>query len=127
MTARLQTNYLSRVSFAASQKRSERLEKQWQKLCAHYLPVAPADAVWRYHCIPSERDPTQGWKLHISASVLNAVAVLRKVAPVLAARGIPFKAPVTLTEVMKLNSGCDYGYSQVGKIITVYPRTSEEG
>jgi class IV lanthipeptide synthase len=72
-------------------------------------------------------EPAAGWKLHVSATVLNAVRVLKKVAPVLAAYGIQFKAPASLVEVMRLNAGSYYGYTQIGKIITVYPRTAEEG
>lgn len=74
----------------------------------------------------SPDDPEQGWKLHISATVLTAGRVLRRVGPLLRDRGVLFKATASLGELMKLNSGFDYGYSQVGKFITVYPRTSGE-
>jgi serine/threonine protein kinase len=37
-----------------------------------------------------------------------------------------FKAPGTLLELEKINSGVFYGYSQVGKFITVYPRSDED-
>jgi serine/threonine protein kinase len=37
-----------------------------------------------------------------------------------------FKAPVSLEELSRLNSGLQYGFSQVGKFITVYPKNSEE-
>lgn len=114
------------MSFAACEKRSERLEREWQELCVRYLPLAPDDAIWRYHCVRRADEPTQGWKLHVSATVLNAVRVLGRVAPVLAERGIQFKAPRSLREVMRLNSGSYYGYTQIGKVITVYPSTTEE-
>ena len=74
----------------------------------------------------SPDDPEQGWKLHIPATVLTAGRVLRRVGPLLSDRGVLFKAPASLGELMKLNSGLHYGYSQVGKFITVYPRTSDE-
>jgi serine/threonine protein kinase len=37
-----------------------------------------------------------------------------------------FKAPITLKELGRLNCGLQYGFSQVGKFITVYPSTTEE-
>jgi hypothetical protein len=58
--------------------------------------------------------------------VLSAVRVLEAVAPLLSARNVRFKAPVSLNELDQLNRGTLYGYSQVGKFITVYPRSSEE-
>jgi serine/threonine protein kinase len=54
------------------------------------------------------------------------VRVLQKVAPVLVDHGVQFKAPSSLKYVMTLNAGLDGAYSQVGKIITVYPETPEE-
>ena len=113
-------------SFRFRSSRSLRLEKQWQELCARYLPLAPHDSIWRYRRSRSSNEPAHGWKLHVSATVLNAGRVLQKVAPVLVDRGVQFKAPSSLKEVIRLNSGLNDGYSQVGKVITVYPRTSEE-
>ncbi|HLL77840.1 MAG TPA: lipopolysaccharide kinase InaA family protein [Pyrinomonadaceae bacterium] len=83
-------------------------------------------SIWRYSREVSPGDPEQGWKLHVSATVLTAGRVLRRVAPLLHGRGVLFKSPASLGELDKLNSGIHYGYSQVGKFITVYPRTEEE-
>lgn len=115
---------LSQVS--AYQSKGLRLERSWQELCARHLPLAEANSIWRYNHAGGARLPTQGWKLHVSATVLNAGKVLARVAPFLSARGVAFKAPRSLDELIKLNSGLFYGYSQVGKIITVYPRTTED-
>jgi len=113
-------------TFAACNSRALRLEKRWQELCERYLPLSPQDSIWRYYHVPAPDEPTQGWKLHISATVLHAARVLGRIAPFLTARRVQFKAPRSLVEVSKLNSGLFYGYSQVGKIITVYPRTHDE-
>jgi hypothetical protein len=88
--------------------------------------VAPADSVWRYNRAPNPGDLEQGWKLHVSATVLNANEALTKVAPLLTGCGVQFKAPSTLQELARINSGLQHGYSQVGKFITVYPRTTAE-
>ena len=101
-------------------------ESRWAELCRRFLPVTVAGSFWRYSREMSPDDPEQGWKLHIPATVLTAGRVLRRVGPLLRDRGVLFKATASLGELMKLNSGFDYGYSQVGKFITVYPRTSEE-
>ena len=101
------------------------LTLQWAELCERFLPMTVPDSFWRYSRNESGADPAQGWKLHISATVLSAVRVFETVAPVLSARNVWFKAPASLTELEKLNRGTVYGYSQVGKFITVYPRSTE--
>lgn len=82
--------------------------------------------MWRYSAGPRVGGPEQGWKLHVSATVLNAHRVLEKIAPVLNGLGVSFKGPASLEEVRRLNSGLHYPYSQVGKIFTVYPRNEQE-
>ena len=99
---------------------------RWAKLCDRHLPVRPSGSIWRYSRGALPDDPSQGWKLHITATVLTAGRVLRAVAPLLGGRGVLYKAPASLQELNKLNSGLFYGYSQVGKFITVYPRTEAE-
>lgn len=106
--------------------RVRRLESRWQELCARFLSLSKKDSVWRYHRVRDASEPEQGWKLHISATVLNAGKTLERIGPFLAARGVQFKAPRSLREVIRINSGIIYGYSQVGKVFTVYPRTPEE-
>jgi serine/threonine protein kinase len=108
------------------ERAAARLEREWQELCSRYLPVAPAGSLWRYHRVHSREQPRKGWKLHVSATVLNAGRVLQKVAPLLASRGVQFKAPASLKGVIRLNSGLSQGYTQVGKVITVYPHTPED-
>lgn len=82
--------------------------------------------MWRYSRANRRGEPEQGWKLHVSATALNATRVLARVAPPLSELGVSFKAPASLQEVRRLNSGIHYAYSQVGKIITVYPQSDEE-
>jgi Protein kinase domain len=107
-------------------KRARALQSRWQKLCTVYLPLPDDESMWNYHRESDNRGPDCGWKLHISATILNAPAILRRVAPFLAARNVQFKAPRLLTDVLTLNSGLLHTYSQVGKVFTVYPRTDDE-
>lgn len=116
------------VQMSAADIRAQRatFDARWAQLCTAFLPSAPADSIWRYSREDEAADPEQGWKLHISATVLTAGRVFEAVAPFLRRRGVLFKAPASLDELSKLNSGLYYGYSQVGKFITVYPRTDAE-
>lgn len=99
---------------------------EWETLCARYLPVTKSTSIWRFSRHAADGDPEQGWKLHVAATVLSASRVLSKVGPLLAGVGVLFKAPNSLKELSNLNSGIHYGFSQVGKFITVYPRSTEE-
>ncbi|HEY0459461.1 MAG TPA: protein kinase [Pyrinomonadaceae bacterium] len=99
---------------------------RWLKLCEVYLPVKINGKFWRFSREIEPGEPTQGWKLHISATVVQACDLFEKIAPFLASQNLPFKAPGSLQELIKLNSGLDYGYWQVGKFLTVYPSTEAE-
>lgn len=110
----------------APRRLSKSLSDGWRELCSRYLPVAPPDSIWRHSRVRSPLDPEQGWKLHVSATILTANEVLRRVGPVMHSRGVLFKGPASLEELNKLNCGLYYGYTQVGKCLTVYPRTAEE-
>jgi len=101
-------------------------QQQWANLCSKYLPIEMANSEWKYSRPYSRDDLSQGWKLHIAATILSANKVLETVAPVLRRRDVLFKAPTSLEQLHKLNSGVHYGYCQVGKFITVYPRSLRE-
>lgn len=105
---------------------ARRLSEEWQELCACYLPVLSEGSVWRLSRRPLPDDPAQGWKIHVSSTILSASKVFKKVAPFLSGLGVLFKAPKSLQELGNINCGLSYGYSQVGKFITVYARTTEE-
>ena len=107
-------------------KSSSDLKQRWHDLCARYLPLRADGCHWRYSRESTPDEPQQGWKLHVSSTVLNACDTLSLVAPLLVERGVQFKAPASLEEIRRINSGVFSGYSQVGKIFTVYPNSSEE-
>lgn len=105
----------------------EELKKEWVSLSNDFLPVAgKADSIWKFSREATPVDPAQGWKLHISATVLSAGKVLAVVGPLLKSRSVLFKGPASLDHLSKLNSGLYYGYTQVGKCLTVYPRSERE-
>lgn len=104
---------------------ARKAERDWQRLCDAFLPVRPRGSIWWLSRGRSSGDLSQGWKLHVSATILSADRILRLVAPYLRRREILFKAPKSLAELQKLNSGIYYGFSQIGKFITVYPSSTE--
>lgn len=104
----------------------ELLEKRWRILCDVFLPVAHPGQPWRLSRLVSDRDPAQGWKLHISATILTACDVLYAAGPILRRWNALYKAPESILELKRINTGLYYGYSQVGKFITVYPQRVED-
>ncbi|WP_442950592.1 protein kinase domain-containing protein [Paenibacillus sp. FSL R7-0331] len=84
------------------------------------------NSIWRSNRYMNSDDPEQGWKVHISSTIINASQVLKCVAPFLSKLEVLYKAPISLYELGKINSGLYYGFSQIGKFITVYPRSNEE-
>ena len=79
------------------------------------------DAKWVQAAHAQAHTPPQGWKLHVSATVLSAEAVLRRVLPVLLSEPGHFKAAPTSRALNALNEG-RAGLSQIGKFLTVYPQ-----
>jgi hypothetical protein len=102
------------------------LSDDWKRLADRYLPLASENSIWRYSRPHSPEDQEQGWKLHIAATVLSANTILERVAPLLSDERYLFKAAASLQELARLNAGLYYGFSQVGKFITVYPKSSED-
>lgn len=79
--------------------------------------------LWAYNEAVSM--PEQGWKLHVSATMLSAGEVLKRVLPLLLAETTAFKVAATPRQIGVLNSGGG-GLSQVGKFITIYPKDDEQ-
>ena len=66
-----------------------------------------------------------GWKLHVSATVTGVDLLFRRVLPRLARRGASFKMAAGRAAIVQLNAG-NLGETQIGKVITVYPRDDAE-
>jgi hypothetical protein len=105
---------------------SQSLSEEYVRLRDRFLPLIPENSIWRMSRGRRPGDAEQGWKLHLSATILSANEMFRRVAPLLSASRVLFKAPVSLQELSKLNCGLHYGFSQIGKFITVYPATADE-
>lgn len=106
--------------------KAHRFCRRWHLLCERYLPVQFEDSIWRLNRSSKPQEPSQGWKLHLSATILEACDLFERVAPFLISEDVQFKAPSSLDELSSLNCGLQYGYHQVGKFITIYPSTEKQ-
>lgn len=88
-----------------------------------HLPLS--DGNWSYSRPIRADDPRQGWKLHLSATILSAAEVFARAEPVLRKNDAFFKVPCRLDLLRSLNSGLA-DFSQIGKFLTVYPRSTDE-
>jgi serine/threonine protein kinase len=77
--------------------------------------------IW-FHCgAPDNVVPQQGWKIHVSATPLNAKEILERVSSVLFRRAdTNFKFVVDLSVLFLINSK-NWSRSGSGKFITIYP------
>lgn len=104
----------------------ESRNSQYVKLRARFLPITDNHSIWRYLPPSDELGIEQGWKLHISATILTATEVFEKVVPFLHKLNVRFKAPASLFDLKNLNTGVVHGYPQIGKFIIVYPQSDSE-
>jgi serine/threonine protein kinase len=73
------------------------------------------------HCGSNDHSiPAQGWKIHISATILTAVETLKRIVPIFVAEQVAFKfaSDLKITEMMNSKNWHRAGS---GKFITVYP------
>lgn len=97
-------------------------QRRWRS-CARQL--AASDGLWCYSREARDDDPAAGWKIHVSATPLSANAIFSRVWPILRKRDSLFKVVARLEFLADLNVG-RLGFSQVGKFLTVYPRSTQE-
>ncbi|TVL90425.1 class III lanthionine synthetase LanKC [Streptomyces sp. SAJ15] len=89
-----------------------------------------ADGQWIY-CLPSGSGhgpgqdlPAQGWKIHVSATLDNAIAVLKTISAYCVQHGIAFKFLPSRPVLMMRNAKYAPRESS-GKFITLYPRDTQ--
>jgi Lanthionine synthetase C-like protein/Protein kinase domain len=84
----------------------------------------PLDSVSPIHwCVfrePNRTLPSQGWKIHLTASPEEALGFARRVLPYLILYSCAFKIAASVEAIIAINSGVA-GETQIGKILTVYP------
>jgi len=83
------------------------------------------DGFWNMvHPINGANIPAQGWKVHVSAAVDNAVSILHRAARVALTKGVPFKFALD-KNVLATMSSKRWNRGGSGKFITLYPSDLE--
>lgn len=78
------------------------------------------------HCQPATANlPPQGWKIHISAAIAEAKAILRTAAPILVAHDVPFKFAAD-GHLLRLMNSKRWPRAGAGKFITAYPASESQ-
>lgn len=84
--------------------------------------------VW-FNCTPPEGRarilPTQGWKIHVSCTLSNALDILKTIVPVLDAHDISFKFALD-SRILTMMNGKSWIRQGAGKFITIYPVDEEQ-
>jgi hypothetical protein len=62
---------------------------------------------------------SQGWKLYVSLTILNAAEIVERLVPVVQRYGLHFKYVKSIDLLHKLNAGA-FGYTQIGKCFVIY-------
>jgi serine/threonine protein kinase len=80
-------------------------------------------SVW-FNCTPPEgraRDlPMQGWKIHVSSSLTNALDILNAIVPILDTQDISFKFALD-KPILQMMNGKGWDRQGAGKFVTIYP------
>lgn len=102
------------------------LVERWRQLCSEFAPVYQEGELWRHSKARLARSVRQGWKIHVSATILTACDVLEIAGRYLVGEEVPFKCAASIAKLERLNAGLWHGYSQIGKFITIYPSDEEQ-
>lgn len=108
--------------YAKSETTAGFLKRRWR---ANIRDLQIRHGPWKYSRRLRPNDPAQGWKIHVSATLLSAGDVFSRARLILAKHDALFKVPARLKFLAALNSGLGQ-FSQVGKFMTVYPRNDAE-
>lgn len=98
----------------------------YNQLVNENFPVINDKSIWAQNTHETSNLPKQGFKLHISANLLECHKVLKIVINELKNFHIVYKVCKNVSEVKKINTGLYYGESQIGKIVTIYPKNISE-
>jgi serine/threonine protein kinase len=124
---------LTDPEFYDSVDRFEAQENEFLDLVKQMVPADMAfprvNGVWFGCFTPDERRtkhmPTQGWKIHMSATLSGAQDVLKAAVPVLIENEIDFKFSLDM-RVLSLMNSKRWPRQGAGKFITIYPCDEDE-
>jgi len=85
------------------------------------LNYKPSEYYWQV----GEISRTQGWILHLSVVPSQSIKLFELVIPILASRNVAFKIVRDTLTAERLING-NFGYRNVGKIVSIYPANDAE-
>ncbi|MDF0479548.1 protein kinase [Vagococcus sp. PNs007] len=82
------------------------------------------DTHWTYRV---KKQPTQkrGFKIHLSASIINAYEIAKIFLDLYTDSNVDFKIVSNLS-LLELQNSSMYGFTQIGKFITIYPESNSQ-
>ena len=80
--------------------------------------------IWNYYYL-SDKVPAQGWKIHISSQIKDAVNIFKIVYKLSQLNNCSFKVVKNLEELKKINSPREMSPT-ANKFITLYPKSESE-
>ncbi|MET0306545.1 MAG: lanthionine synthetase LanC family protein [Solirubrobacterales bacterium] len=95
------------------------------RLLERQMPWATRGKPFSVNFLAAGSAPSQGWKVHVSATPWSAVPVLERALPVILEAGVSCKVVNTRLRLLLLNNG-RYGPPQAGKFITLYPSDEDQ-
>lgn len=101
-----------------------RLSSLWKAMVDENFATATS-GIWRHNKYIKYLSRRQGYKIHVSATVSNSIELGGVIGEYCANNKIASKCPNSILNLRKLNSG-QFGYSQVGKIFTIYLTDEEQ-
>src|ERR1700731_949488 len=90
----------ARHSLKSARAFVEAFAKRWASLCDTYAPHAGEESLWRHHSV-ERLVQEQGWKLHLSATLLSAVDLFERCAEALGRSGGQFKVAASFEASVK--------------------------
>jgi len=88
-------------------------------------PASGLEQPWIRVTPPGSALQEQGWKLHVTATIVHADEVLRRALEVLVPLRASFKVAGSPALLEHINQGAG-GATQIGKFITVYPASDDD-
>lgn len=108
--------------YEPSEQYTRLVEPDVRELASDWL--MSRDGVW-WHVHPARGDlPPQGWKIHVSATPLNAETVLRRAARIALRNAVPFKFALD-KNVLSLMGSKSWYRGGSGKFMTLYPASTD--
>ncbi|MFC9541407.1 class III lanthionine synthetase LanKC [Lysinibacillus sp. NPDC056959] len=89
-----------------------------------YVVISESDSVWKHYHVKGQILPEQGWKIHVTSSLVDSQSVLDKVARLCIDKKIEFKHLKDRQSFMKMNSK-NANRASSGKYMTIYPVNNE--